>query len=225
MRVAQRASGRFPPGPWLCCGNGRFARLFRHPYTVFRVVSGIRCQESNPDDCRAPSRPPRRRRPRQCDRRRDRRGRRARARPPRSGQGHDDADRAGAHERAVRGASGRRSRCPAGPAPTRWPRSRRLAPAPPTSARSRTTSSAKCSATTSGRPGSTFRHLAAARRPADRALPGAGHAGRAADHGDLPRRLRRARARTTSTRPRSAAARSSISRAICGTGRRPRPPA
>ena len=91
---------------------------------------------------------------RQRDRRRDRRGGRPAARAPRSGQGHHDPDRSRAQSGAVRARWGRRSRCPAAPAPTPWRRSPRSAPRWPTSARCRTISWARCSRTTSARPAS-----------------------------------------------------------------------
>ena len=64
---------------------------------------------------------------------------------------------------ALRGAWGRRSRCRAAPAPTPWRRSPRSARAPPMSARCRTISWARCSATTSAPAGVEFRTAAAAR--------------------------------------------------------------
>ena len=167
----------------------------------------------------------RRARPRQRHRRRHRRDRRAHARAPRSGQGHHDPDRAGAHGRALRrhGAGDRDVR--RAPAPTPWRRSPRSAP-----------QAAYVGKVQDDQLGEVFRHDIRAtgvdfrtpplrQRAADRPLPGVRHPRRPADHGDLSRRLRRARARTTSTRRRSPPPGSSISRATCGTGRAPRPPA
>ena len=70
-----------------------------------------------------------------------------------------------------------------------------------------------------------FRTPPLRQRAADRPLSGVRDPRRPAHHGDLSRRLRGARARTTSTKRRSPPPGSSISRATCGTGPAPRPPA